>query len=193
MSSVFLVALASGAMGAITAVATADPSMRSSVRSELSEREENIMDVCEKCADYINENDLRIDESLKSSRMIQVCEKIGNMNGPRLREILIKMLKNPKIKIDKLQALSELCEGDDGELCQAVKEVVGKEQLPRLEAGGRPSVEEIARESAKQVSRDYRNIKLTPSKDVWMSAEDFDWSEDDRVEEGMSMYPVRSA
>ena len=180
MTSLFLIALASGSMGAITAVATADTETKESLRKELTGGENEIMQMCEKCAEHIEKNDLRIDASLMKSPAMKVCEKITLMKGKALKRLIKKFLKSPKIDVEKLRALATMCENDDSQLCEAVKESLPKEEMLS---------EDNIRDCAEDVSHAYRKLKLNIPKDKWMSAPDFKWtSESDEVASRISSY-----
>lgn len=182
-----MVAIASGAMGAITAVGTATPEQRTALRKDLTDEEQRALSICESCAQHINRNKLRIDPSMKDSKVVQICEKISGMEGsPKLISLIKKFLKSPKLDASKLRVLAEMCEkdgSDDSELCRAVKETVASSE----ELIGGLSVEDI-RGCAEDVSQAYRNLKFKTPKDTWATSKDFDWGSDDDVKSGVSAY-----
>lgn len=183
MASVFLIAIASGAMGAITAVATADDEMRQSILHEgLDDKQKQIMSMCETCADHIDRHNLTIGDQLQNSPAMRVCEKITTMNGPKLKSLIKKFLQSSKIDVEKLKKLAEMCEKDESVLCKAVDEITSTAAREEL-----LSADQI-RECADDVSRAYRNLKIEMPKDEWMEAEDFEWGSDDDVESRVSAY-----
>ena len=172
-------------MGAITAVGAADKNDLQRGREDLAPADANVLSMCESCVRHINQKELRIDGKLRNSPVMQVCEKISKMSGPKLQSLIRKLLRSPKIRIDKLRLLSEMCEGDDSDLCKAVRDVTrdpaGEEYIAQLTA-------DDIRECAEEVSMAHRNMKFPAPKDRWMSSDDFDWGSVDEVESRVSMY-----
>ena len=138
--------------------------------------------MCERCADHISRNGLRVDEDLMDHRIINVCRKIADLEGPKLKSLILKFIASEKIEKEKLSAVVELCEGNTSDFCNAFREASAA-AAPEEEL---ISVDDI-RECAEEVSRDYDQIKFKVPKDTWFSARDFEWKDED-VASNVTMY-----
>ena len=181
MASIFLIAIASGAMGAITAVATADDETKNELRKQLTPKQKKIMDMCESCANHIDRHDLRVDETLMGSPAMRVCEKITALNGPKLQQLIKRFLQSSKIDMEKLKKLSEMCDNDNSDLCKAVQDVSSSANEELLS-------EDQIRECAEEISQAYQNLKFKMPKDDWKDASDFEWKSDEEVASNVSYY-----
>ena len=187
MTSIFAVAVAAGALGAITAVGTANEAMIEEVRPTLSGGAQEMLSMCEQCVEYIHSHDLVVDEDLRNLPAVKVCKKISEMEGRKLRKLIVKFLESPKMSAEKMKGILSFCEGNNSRICREVREMKNNSL-----SGGEDFITETEmRRCAEDVSRAYRNVKMDSGDEgSWLNASDFSWGSDDEVESGVSPYSL---